>query len=155
MRWDEKTVTCPQGKRSRSWKETTGSRGQPIVQAVFNKKACLGLCSTRALHEERDCPRYLTIHPREKFEALQAARAYQQSEAFKERYKKQAGVEGTISQAAFALGMRRTRYRGLAKTHLHHVAIASANITRIVNWLLGTPRATTRVSHFALLAPAT
>lgn len=155
VNWDEETVICPQGKKSRYWKETTGARGQPIVQVVYNEKECQA-CQARALCTKSvSAPRYLTFHRQEKLEALQAARDYQQTDEFKERYKKRAGVEGTISQAAFTLGMRRTRYRGLQKTHLHHVAIAAAiNVSRIVDWLLGKPRATTRVSHFARLAPA-
>ena len=52
------------------------------------------------------------------------------------------------------LGLRRTRYRGLAKTHLQHVATAAAiNVDRIVAWLDERPRATTRTSRFAALAP--
>jgi len=155
VNWDEETVTCPQRKKSRYWKETTGSRGQPIVQVVYNEKGCQA-CAARSLcTKSASAPRYLTFHPREKLEALRAAREYQQTDEFRERYKKRAGVEGTISQAAYTLGMRRTRYRGLARTHLHHVAIAAAmNVLRIVNWLLDEPCATTRVSHFARLAPA-
>ena len=54
-----------------------------------------------------------------------------------------------------AFGLRRTRYRGLAKTHMQHVAIAAAiNVDRIVAWLDERPRATTRTSRFAALAPA-
>jgi transposase len=153
--WVEETVTCPQGKKSRYWKETTGSRGQPIIQVVYYEKECQA-CQARPLCTRSvSAPRYLTFHPREKLGALQAARDYQQTDEFKERYKKRAGVEGTISQAAFTLGMRRTRYRGLAKTHLHHVAIAAAiNVSRIVDWLLGNSRALTHLSHFARLAPA-
>ena len=114
--WVEETVICPQGKKSRYWKETTGSRGQPIIQVVYNEKECQA-CQARPLCTRSvSAPRYLTFHPREKLGALQAARDYQQTDEFKERYKKRAGVEGTISQAAFTLGMRRTRYRGLAKT---------------------------------------
>jgi len=53
-----------------------------------------------------------------------------------------------------AFGLRRTRFRGLAKTHLQHVATAAAiNIDRIVAWLEERPRATTRTSRFAALAP--
>ena len=53
-----------------------------------------------------------------------------------------------------AFGLRRTRYRGLAKTHLQHVATAAAiNVDRIVAWLDERPRATTRTSRFAALAP--
>jgi transposase len=51
--------------------------------------------------------------------------------------------------------LRRTRYRGLPKTHLQHVTIAAAiNVDRIVAWLDKRPRATTRTSRFAALAPA-
>jgi hypothetical protein len=54
-----------------------------------------------------------------------------------------------------AFGLRQTRYQGLEKTHLQHVAIAAAiNIDRIVAWLDERPRATTRTSRFAALAPA-
>ena len=87
--------------------------------------------------------------------ALRAARERQQTEAFKERYKRRAGIEGTMSQAAYALGMRRTRYRGLQKTHLHHIAIATAiNLQRGMDWLWEVPRSKTYTSHFARLALA-
>ena len=53
-----------------------------------------------------------------------------------EEYATRAGVEGTISQAVFSLETRRTRYRGLAKTHLQHVVMAAAiNVQRIIDWL--------------------
>jgi transposase len=87
--------------------------------------------------------------------ALQAAREHQQTAPFKEVYKHRAGIEGTLSQAAHALGMRRTRYRGLQKTHLHHIAIATAiNLQRCMDWLGEVPRAKTYTSHFARLALA-
>jgi len=42
----------------------------------------------------------------------------------------------------------------MVKTHLQHVAIAAAmNIDRIVAWLDERPRARTRTSRFAALAP--
>ena len=91
---------------------------------------------------------------REHFEALQEARAWYASEEGRQRYQCRAGVEGTLSQGVRAFGLRRTRYRGLEKTHLQHVAIAAAiNIDRIVAWLEERPRATTRTSRFAALAP--
>ena len=75
--------------------------------------------------------------------------------AWKERYHARAGVEGTLSQGIRAFGMRRSRYIGLAKTGLQQVCIAAAmNVSRIVNWLDGRPRAKTRVTRFAALAPA-
>jgi transposase len=42
----------------------------------------------------------------------------------------------------------------MVKTHLQHVATAAAiNIDRLVAWLEERPRATTRTSRFAALAP--
>jgi transposase len=63
-------------------------------------------------------------------------------------------LEGTLSQGVRAFGLRRTRYRGLEKTHLQHVATAVAiNIDRIVAWLEEWSRGTTRTSRFAALTP--
>ena len=100
-------------------------------------------------------PRELTLHPKAQHLVLQAARERQPTEQFKEDYKRRAGIEGTLSQAAFAFGMRRTRYRGLQKTHVHHLATAIAiNLQRFVDWVWDTPRSKTRQSHFARLALA-
>jgi transposase len=58
-----------------------------------------------------------------------------------------------LSQAICTLGLRRSHYIGLEKTHLQHILTAAAlNLLRIVSWLDGLPRAKTRVSHFAALA---
>lgn len=47
----------------------------------------------------------------------------------------------------------KTRYRGLAKTHLQNLAIAAAiNIERAVNWLLAIKQEKTAVPRFAALA---
>ncbi len=75
--------------------------------------------------------------------------------AWKERYRVRAGVEGTLSQGVRAFGMRRSRYVGLAKTELQEVCAAVAmNVSRVVHWLDGRPRAKTRVTRFAALAKA-
>jgi len=82
------------------------------------------------------------------------ARAWYASREGKQRYQRRAGIEGTLSQGVRAFGLRRTRYRGLAKTHLQHVATAAAiNMDRLVAWLDERPRAKTRTSRFAALAP--
>ena len=58
-----------------------------------------------------------------------------------------------MPQAVRAFGLRQTRYRGLAKTDLQHVAIAAAiNLDRIAAWFGGRPIAPTRTSRFAALA---
>ncbi len=51
--------------------------------------------------------------------------------------------------------MRRSRYIGLAKTHLQHIFTAMAiNIVRVGHWLAGTPLAQSRSSAFVRLHAA-
>jgi transposase len=88
------------------------------------------------------------------YEAMQTARQRQTTQAFKDQYAKRAGIEGTMSQSTGAFGLRRSRYRGLAKTHLQHVVTAAAiNVVRFFNWIMDKPCAKTRTSHFAKLKP--
>ena len=49
-------------------------------------------------------------------------------------------------------GLRRTRYIGQTKTHLQHLATASAiNLIRVAAWLDASPRAKPRHSAFERL----
>ena len=51
-----------------------------------------------------------------------------------------------------AYELRRSRYLGLAKTHLHHVAIAAAiNLKRLVDWISEPLAPRARRSRFAAL----
>jgi transposase len=62
------------------------------------------------------------------------------------------GIEGTISQGTRAFGLRRSRYMGLARTHLQHILAASAiNLVRFARWKAAVPHAKTRTSRFAAL----
>jgi hypothetical protein len=82
----------------------------------------------------------LTLRPRELHESLETARTTQKSDDFKERYKLQAGVEGTINQALDVTGIRRARYRGLPKVRLQHAFSATAiNIVRLDAYWGGHP----------------
>ena len=154
--WERQQVRCPQGKTSVSWAERVGPADHPFIQVRFSTQDC-GTCAQRALctHAKPPQARTLKLHPRPQSEALHAAQAWYAGEEGQRQYGRRAGVEGTLSQGVRALGLRRTRYRGLSKTHLQHVATAAAiNIDRIVAWLDERPRAQTRTSRFAALAPA-
>ena len=95
----------------------------------------------------------MTLLPQAQHEALQAARERQQSERYKAQYARRAGIEGTISQGSRISDLHRSRYRGLAKTTLVHIIIATAlNFLRVAAWLVERPRAQTRQSAFARLA---
>jgi transposase len=60
-----------------------------------------------------------------------------------------------MSQGVRAFDLRRSRYLGLPKTHLQHLAIAAAiNLVRLIAWLDGDPLTPTRVSAFERLYQA-
>jgi transposase len=152
--WERQEVWCPQGKQAVSWTEDIDCTQKPLIRAQFRRKDCTACptraACTRAQHKARS----LQLPPREQYEALHAMRAWYASAEGKRQYARRAGVEGALSQGVRAFGLRRTRYRGLEKTHVQHVATAAAiDIDRTVAWLDACPRAQTRTSRFAALAP--
>ena len=152
--WQQQRATCPQGNISCSWSLACTPSQRPVVKIKFRRKDCLP-CEARGLcTKNREKRRTLTIlAPQSLFEAQQEARKRQETTTFKEACHLRAGVEGAMSQLAHVLNGRRSRYRGIHKTHLQHLAMAAAmNLSRIVNWVNDVPRHKTPVSRFACLA---
>jgi hypothetical protein len=69
---------------------------------------------------------------------LQARRKEMKTEEFKKKQKRRNAIEGTISELSRGYGMRRTRYRGLAKTRLANYLVGAAcNLRRwfrLIGW---------------------
>jgi transposase len=153
--WHQKVVFCPLHHASRYWTAGKDSQGEPVTKVEFSAKDC-GACPQRVhCTHSQTSGRRLSIRPQVEYEALQKLRQEVQSEAFKTKYRKRAGIEGTISQAVRAYNFRRARYIGLAKVHLQQVATAAAiNLARVFAWLSGVPLAKTRISPLSSLALA-
>jgi len=144
--WEAETVTCPQGRTSSSWTPVQDA-GKSLIKVKFSQMDC------KACPSRTSCTgttrRSMTLHPREQMQALFAARSRESTEDFKETYRHRAGIEGTHSQAVRTMGLRRSRYIGLPKTHLGHVAIAAAvNLIQLMSWLRGEAPEQTRTSAF-------
>ena len=153
--WERKVITCPAGKESISWLPNTWPESGMTFEVRFARRDCTPCAlrprCTRAKRE----PRIIGLQEREHFEALQGARKHQETEAFRASYAARAGIEGPHAQAIHRCGLRRSRYIGLAKTHLQHVITATAiNLVRVAEWFAGISIARTRVSRFAALQPA-
>jgi hypothetical protein len=123
-----------------------------VIQIKFSQHDCR-LCALQAQCTRSHPPRRsITVYPEAKHKALSAAREREKTETFAQQYASRAGVEGTISQATRAFGVRQTRYIGLAKTHLQHVLTAIAmNMVRALRWLAGDHLAQTPHLAFAKL----
>ena len=150
--WEAKVVTCPEGKQSLSWLPSTYPAKGTVFEARFARADCTPCASRRQCTRSRIEPRIVGLQDREHHEALQAMRVRQKTPEFQQAYALRAGIESTHAQAIRRSGLRRARYRGLAKTHLQHVLTATAiNLLRLEAWLDGVPLAPTRCSHFAAL----
>jgi hypothetical protein len=107
-------------------------------------------CTTRRDGQSHCFPCSRHLH-----QAVEAARAEQATSDWKQRYTIRAGVEGAIHQVVAVTGVHRSRYVGLAKTHLARVLAATAiNLVRLDAWWTGHPLDRTRTSHLAALDPA-
>jgi hypothetical protein len=153
--WDHQQATCPQGAVSREWRPLRIS-GHDYIQVKFGKADCLACpvrphCTTSATR-----PRALALLPtRELHEIQMHNRLDQTTEEWQHRYAIRAGIEATLSQNIRAHGLRRSRYRGLNKTHVQHVLTALAcNIARVADWLDTEPRTRRRATRFRTLCSA-
>jgi len=153
--WDAQTVTCPAGAQSTAWKPTFDRHDKEVIHVEFARHSCAA-CAVRAqCTRSKTAGREITLRPRERHVALQDARKRQTTPEFKAAYAARSGIEGTLSQGVRVCDLRQARYRGLAKTRLQEAIIATAiNLLRVIAWLMEAPRALTRQSAFARLAPA-
>lgn len=133
--WEAQQVHCPGGKTSSEWQPQQDRHGNQPIRVRFAKADC-EVCPLRvACTKGVKAGRQLALLPRAQFEALQTARKRQTTVPFKEQYAARAGIESTISAGVRVTELRRSRYRGQAKTHLQHVLMAVAiNLGRLVAW---------------------
>jgi transposase len=153
--WAAKQARCPQGYTSVKWTPGRDGSGDPVVRIRFDTATCRACPVRPACTWAKGAPRQLTVRLQAQHEAIQAARQRQETPEFKAQYARRAGIEGTHAQGIRRCGLRRTRYMGLAKTHLQHLITAVAlNVVRLGAWWLGAPLAKTRCSPFAALRGA-
>ena len=153
VNWKRKAVYCPQGRRSRVWRNSHDSYDKPVIRVEFRKRHCSACPVRQKCTRAKIRPRGLTLMVREDHEALTNARIRQTTAEFKKEYSKRSGIEGTISQGVRSFHLRQCRYIGLAKTRLQHILTAAAiNLERIYAWLEGVPLAQTRISHLEKMA---
>ena len=137
-----KQATCPAGQKSRVWSEKEVPEApQPQVQIRFDAAGCqrcafFGQCTASPQG------RSLTLSPYR--EALHQRRAEVETDAFREKLHRRAGIEATISELVRGYQFRKARYRGLAKLGLQAYFTALAvNLKRLSRWWAQTETALT------------
>ena len=105
--------------------------GKVSFRFEWNGSVC-DPCPLRSQCIKKEQP-HRTVNVGEHHTILQARRREQQTEGYKERMKHRNAIEGTQSELVRAHGLRRARYRGLAKVKLqNYFAGAACNLKR---WL--------------------
>jgi transposase len=126
---ESKTATCPAGGTSCSWHEIETGKHKGDVQISFGQQ-CQD-CPLKEKCTKNKRGRNLRLH--RNYALLKERREESKTESFKEAMKRRPPVEGTISEMVRAHGLRRSRYRGILKTHLQSLMIgASVNLKRLV-----------------------
>ena len=154
--WDAQQARCPQGQTSVNWRPGHNVSGDPVIRIRFDGATCRACPTRQACTSARGAPRQLTVRLQPHHEALQTARQRQETPEFKAQYALRAGVESSLSQGTRRFDLRRSRYLGLARTHLQQLLTATAmNIVRVIAWLRGEPLGERRrpPGHLAQLAP--
>jgi transposase len=135
--FEAQQAICPEGKTSAAWY----ARPQPdgYVGAEIQFKGQCTDCPARAQCAPGKSGRTLSVNPYHQI--LSQRRAEQETDAFKEKMKRRAAVEGTISELTRAHGARRARYRGMGKVRLQMLFTgAAANLKRLARALAAQKR---------------
>ena len=132
VRVEERQAVSPGGHTntqcSRLVEQATG---RVSFRFEWNDALC-GPCALRLQCIKKE-PSHRTLTVGEHHTILQVRRREQQTQPFKERMKHRNAIEGTQSELVRAHGLRRARYRGLAKAKLqNYFAGAACNLKR---WL--------------------
>jgi transposase len=126
------SAICPAGQSAQSGSQ----RADGSVQFKFERDTC-ATCRLRAQCCAGQGGRTLSLGPNH--EALQSARARQQTDDVRQLYRQhRGGVEGCLSALVRGHGIRVSRYIGRAKNNLRAVFVGVAvNLRRSARWLAG------------------
>lgn len=121
---EERHAVCPAGKvNTQCSRLVEASTGNVCYRFEFSTQ-CHD-CALRAQCLGKD-QRHRSLVVGEHHTTLQRRRQEQHTPAFRERMKHRNAIEGTQSELVRAHGLRRARYRGLAKVGLQNYFIAAA-----------------------------
>ena len=107
--WDREVARCPEGRESALWTSGTKHRGPGSIIHVQFRAADCRACPSRARctrARSKYQGRVLAVMPQPEHEALAAARAREGTAEGRRLYAQRNGVEGTLSQAVRAFGLR-------------------------------------------------
>jgi transposase len=153
-----RVAICPGGQTSRTWSDSHSVYGDAVVHIQFAAAVCqacpLQPRCWRPSGDHPSCGRTLQLKAHHAL--VRQRRGEQATPEFRQRYRRRAGIEASLSEMVRGHGVRTARYRGLKKVHLQHLFLATAvNLKRAVAWLSGRRPQSERQPGLRRLAAAT
>ena len=135
---EKRRATCPGGHFNHHWwvYHRRSGEDKDLIALIWDKQVC-GRCPLRV----RCLPpgqSQRTLRLSRHYALLKARRREQKTPAFRERYRRRAGIEATFSHVVNVHGARHTPYRGTEKTLGYYAALATGmNLRRVAAWQAG------------------
>ena len=157
INWDQKNATCPAGHTSMSWTPAMDNRDNEVIKIKFSSADCRPMSAigpnVRA-HSGIPAARSPS-DPANNTTPSRQPESGNRPRPLRRNMPDAPVLRGRLSYGIRACGLRRSRYIGLARTHVQHVLTAAAmNLARVARWLAGEPRARTRRSPLLRLQHA-
>ena len=105
-------IACPEGHAPVSAKHKKGR-----YTVAFNHDHC-SVCPLKATCPAKDGKHYRYLHYDDKARRVAIRRAYEHTDAFKEKYRWRSGIEATMSEYDKKTGVKRLRVRGFGAVRL-------------------------------------
>jgi transposase len=129
--WEVQHARCPQGQTSVHWRPGHNVSGDPVIHIRFDGATCRARPTRQACTSARGAPRQLTVRLQAHHELLQTARQRQETPECTAQYALRTGVESSLSPGMRRFDLCRSRYLGLARTHLQHLLRSTVPMERI------------------------
>jgi IS5 family transposase len=129
----QRRAICPAGQSSTecSCIHETGREGGSYYYFAWARADCAACPLATQCLSTKKRQAFRTLQVGDKHMLVQARRALCRTPAYQERMRRRSGIEGTNSEVKRRYGIRRCRYRGLAKTNVQmHFASAACNLQR-------------------------
>jgi len=125
-------ATCPVGKFNAECSRITETKRQATYYYFAWAKADCATCPLKdQCLSKKNCQPFRTLQVGEKHMIAQERRNLCKTPEYQLRMHRRSGIEGTHSELSRGYGIRRSRYRGLEKTHLQmQFTAAACNLRR-------------------------
>lgn len=123
---------CPAGKRSTECSRITETGNEhAYFYFAWARSDCVDCALAPQCLSKKKVRPFRTLQVGDRHMLIQARRRLCRSPAYQERMRRRSGIEGTNSEIKRGYGVRRCRYRGLAKTDVQmQFAAAACNLRR-------------------------